>query len=203
MARVEALLRQCEAQSPYIPPPNTITISPQTQGPNVSVSVAVDLPDSCYYLGDWGQPVLVGNIAYADTQFWVNRIWYCLPMVTTVSTNYSLGPLSPGDYTFYFRVWGCQVKAEAFSVPEPSPPCLSISRLSDSQARLTWPTNATDYSLERAMALPASEWATVTNRPPVIGGQFVLTVEVSGGHNFYRLTHPDPPHGFRGCEESS
>jgi hypothetical protein len=180
---------QCQAQapSPYLPPPDSVTISPQTQGSNVSVTVAVDLPDSCYYVGGWGQPTLVGSIAYVDTQFWVQRIWYCLPMVTTVSTNYSLGALLPGNYSFYLLVWGFQVKAAAFSVPEPSPPRLTISRLSDSQVRLSWPTNATNYSLERAVALPAPEWVTMTNRPPVIGDEFVLTIDSVGGQAFYRL----------------
>jgi hypothetical protein len=193
IALVLRAVSDCGAQpaaSPYIPPLSSITIRPQTQGPNVSVSVAVDLPDSCHYVGDWGQPTLIGNIANVDTQFWVITNLMCFPVIIAVSTNYNLGALSPGDYTFYFRVWGFQVKARAFSVPEPSPPSLSISRLTDSQARLSWPTNAANYLLECATALPAPEWAAVTNRPQVIGDQFLLTIDLSGGHNFYRLRRP-------------
>lgn len=179
----------CEAQSasPYIPPPLSITISAQTQGENVSVAVQVALPDTCHYVGNWGQPMLVGNTAYVDTQFWVLTNMICFPVIITVSTNYSLGTLSPGNYNFYFLAWGVAVKEEAFSVPEPSPPHLGILRLSSSQARLSWRTNATNYSLECAMALPASEWVTVTNRPPVIGDEFALTIDLTGGHKFYRL----------------
>ena len=183
---------ECRAQpSPlYIPPPQAITISPRTNGPTVSVSVAVRFPNYCYSVTDWGQPVIVGNIAYVDTQvrwfFWL----FCPDAVLTVSTNYDLGSLPPGNYTFYFLAWGEQVKGEAFSVPEPGPPRLSISALSAAQARLSWPTNAADYLLERATALPAPEWAAVTNRPPVIGDQFVLTIDLPGGHTFYRLRRP-------------
>lgn len=179
---------ECEAQSasPYVPPPLSITISPQTNGATVSVAVDVALPDSCHSVSNWGQPLLVGDRVYVDAQF-LRWPLICFPVIITVSTNYGLGTLPPGNYYFHFLAWGVEVKAEAFSVPEPSPPRLIISRLSSSQARLRWPTNAPNYSLECAMALTAPEWVTVTNRPPVIGDKFALTIDLPGGHKFYRL----------------
>jgi len=103
----------------------------------VSLAVQVDLPDSCHYVGDWGQPMLVGNTAYVNTQFWAITNMMCFPIVITVSTNYSLGTLPPGNYNFYLLAWGMAVKAEAFSVSEPGPPRLSILRLNSSQVRLS------------------------------------------------------------------
>ncbi len=178
------------ASAPYIPPPVSVTISPQTQGGNVSVAVQVDLPNSCHYVGSWGQPVLAGNAAYVDTQFWAITNMMCFPVIISVSTNYYLGALPLGDYTFYFRAWGMTVKAEPFRVSAPGVPRLSILRLSNAQARLSWPTNAAAYTLESAPALPAPEWTTVTNRPSVLGDEFVLAIDSAGAQMLYRLRRP-------------
>jgi hypothetical protein len=182
---------ECGAQppSPYIPPPFTVTIGPQTNGGSVSVTVSVDLPDTCHYVGSWGQPVLDGNSVYVDAQFWLSYS-YCFPVITTVSTNYSFGTLPAGNYTFSFRAWGTLIKTQAFSVPEPGPPRLNILRLTNSQVRISWPTNATNYSLQRAGVLPPQEWITVTNSPAVIAEEFVLTADLAPGQTFYRLRTP-------------
>ncbi len=175
------------AAAPYIPPPVSVTISPQTQGGNVSVAVEVLLPDTLHYVGGWGQPMLVGNTAYADTQFWVITNMVGFPVIIPVSTNYSLGMLPPGNYSFCFRAWGVTVKTEGFSVAGPSPPRLRILRLSSSQARLSWPTNATDYALHCALALPTPEWVAVTNLSSVVGDEFALTIDLTGGQKLYAL----------------
>ncbi len=156
----------------------------------MSVAVQVDLPDSCPYVGSWGQPMLLRNIAYVDTQFWVVTNIMCSMAIFPVSRDYDLGPLPPGNYTFYFRAWGMTVKAEAFLVPEPSSPRLSILRLSNPQAGLSWPTNATNYARAWALVLPAQTWSAVTNRLPVIGDEFALPIDLAGAPKLYKLRRP-------------
>lgn len=69
-------------------------------------------------------------------------------------------------------------------------PKLELSLVGDQQARLTWPTNATGYTLEFATSLPATLWTTITNTPTVLSNQFALEVDTTGGSKFYRLRKP-------------
>ena len=56
---------------------------------------------------------------------------------------------------------------------------------------LSWPTNATGYSLQSATSLgTAAVWGTVSPPPVVVGGQNVVTTLVSGPRRFFRLMHP-------------
>jgi uncharacterized repeat protein (TIGR03803 family) len=56
---------------------------------------------------------------------------------------------------------------------------------------LTWPTNATGYTLQSATNLaPAAVWTTNSSPPVVIGGQNVVINTISGRQQFYRLSSP-------------
>ena len=182
---------ECQAQTtPYYPPATIVTISPQPDVGDVTVAVSVALPDACHYLGDWGQPTFVGQNVYVDTQFWVKTGVECAQVITTVSNKYDLGTLPPGDYTFVFQAWGRTIKTQTFTVPGSIPPCLSIFQLGGTTARLVWPTNATDYTLEYATALPAEQWTTVTNNYSAIGDAFILDVDLTVPQMFFRLHKP-------------
>ena len=52
---------------------------------------------------------------------------------------------------------------------------------------ITWPASATNYVLEAADMLSASNWTAVTNKPIVQNGQSVLQLEPSGARKFFRM----------------
>jgi hypothetical protein len=195
---------QCRAQSsvPWIPPPSYVTIfSPRITGGSVSVTVEVVLPDACRYVGDWGQPLLFGNTVYVDAQFWRKVNVYCAQVISTVATQYDLGPLPPGDYIFVFQVWDTTVKMRSFSVPapepEPGPELLSISASVESQVELCWNT-ATNawYRVEYSSTRVTNQWTPLTSWFAGNGNAFCTNDNVVGqAQKFYRVarTSTQPP----------
>jgi hypothetical protein len=185
---------ECGAQTPnpYIPPPYAVNISPQTNGATVSVAVSVDLPDTCHSVGNWSQPLLLGNSVYVDAQFWRMPL-ICLPVIITVSTQYNLGTLPPGNYSFVFRAWGTTVKTQAFSVPVPDPPRLSIRV---SQVELCWDTaiNAW-YQLQYRSTLTTNQWLPLTLWFPGSGNQFCTNDAILAGQaqRFYQVARTNAP----------
>ncbi len=181
----------CPAQSvsPYTPPPSAVSISPQTNGGNVNVTVSVDLPDACHSVSDWGQPIMVGTNVYVDAQFWVTNT-ICAQVVTTISTNYSLGTLAPGDYTFSFQVWGNRVKSQEFSVPEPSPPLpVTITNVTvfDSYLQFSFPTQSNyTYTVQFTDLVVPAEWQVLTN---FLGDGTTATVStvITNGQQSFRV----------------
>ncbi len=167
---------QAQTRSPYNPPPYTVSISPHTNGGNVTMAVSVDLPDTCHHVGDWGQPLIVGTNVYVDAQFWVTNI-VCLPVVMTVSNNYALSELPPGDYTFSFQVWGNVVKSQAFSVPPPSPPqpvVITNVTVSDGYFQCSFPTQSNyTYAVQFIDSVRQTNWMMLTN---VLGDGSIATV---------------------------
>jgi uncharacterized repeat protein (TIGR03803 family) len=68
------------------------------------------------------------------------------------------------------------------------PPQLTIT-LSGNSVVLTWPTNATGFTLQSATNLILSAaWKTVSPAPVVISGQNTVTNAISGTQGFYRLS---------------
>jgi hypothetical protein len=177
---------ECWAQvgGPYVPPRSSIEITAKTNDAVVMTAVSVDLPNPCMSV-NWGQASLSGNTVFVNAQFsWSALI--CAQVITTVSTQYNLRTLPPGNYNFVFEAWGTQVQTQAFSVLAPQP-TLKIVQDGRGQGRLSWPTNAAAFSLECTTNLPLVEWATVTNSPAVEGTQFVLPINLGDPRRFYRL----------------
>lgn len=52
---------------------------------------------------------------------------------------------------------------------------------------ISWPTNATDFSLEYATDLPVTNWFPVSPTPAIVNGLNVVTNIMDGGKTFYRL----------------
>lgn len=75
-------------------------------------------------------------------------------------------------------------------VPGVTSTFLTVRKLDNSQALLTWSTNATGYVLETAASLPAMTWSSVTNAVEIAGDQFAVTVETASGRQFFRLHKP-------------
>jgi len=66
------------------------------------------------------------------------------------------------------------------------PPSLGIVAQSGSTVRLSWPTNASDYTLQSTATLTPSQWTTVTTSRVVVGDQITVTQPVAKTQ-FYRL----------------
>ena len=64
---------------------------------------------------------------------------------------------------------------------------LVIRRLEDIHVTISWSTNATGYVLEYAPVLPAFTWTTATNAPEIINEDFVVTLDICSGQQFFRL----------------
>jgi hypothetical protein len=60
-------------------------------------------------------------------------------------------------------------------------------QVSGANVVLTWPTNATGFTLEFATNLASSVWNTNSAPTIVIGGQNTVTNPISGTQMFYRL----------------
>jgi outer membrane protein assembly factor BamB len=70
---------------------------------------------------------------------------------------------------------------------EELPVSLSV-RSSANALILSWPTNATGFTLQSTPSLtPPVTWLYVTNPPAVLGGLFTVTNPVSGDSQFFRL----------------
>jgi hypothetical protein len=65
--------------------------------------------------------------------------------------------------------------------PPAQPPALAITR-SGANLVISWPADATGFTLESAAALPASSWTAV---PGVTGNS--VTISPAGAASFYRL----------------
>lgn len=71
----------------------------------------------------------------------------------------------------------------------PFVPGLSAS-ISNGQFRLAWPVAASNFLLESATNLPATNWLTVAGGTNIVGSVCVATVPLSGPRKFFRLRKP-------------
>lgn len=181
----------CPAQR-YIPPPGSVTISPRTNGPAVSVSVRVDLPTPCESVDSWGTALRAGSTVLVDAEFW-SQAAFCVTIVKTVYHQYNLGALPPGEYNFVFRAWGTLVKTQTFSVGMPEQLRLSIHA---SQVELCWNTaNNAWYQLQFCPTLTANQWTPLTPWFPGNGGLFCTNevVNTREAQRYYRVARTNAP----------
>ena len=73
--------------------------------------------------------------------------------------------------------------AASLSAP---PPTLGIQLQTDSKVRLSWTTNAPDYSLQSTTNLLSPQWTPMTDGSAVVEDQITVTQPVAGTR-FYRL----------------
>ena len=71
--------------------------------------------------------------------------------------------------------------------PPISPPKLSILQ-SGTNVILTWPTNATGFTLQSITNIVSTNWSNVSPSPVTISGQYTVTNPISGTEKFYRLS---------------
>lgn len=61
------------------------------------------------------------------------------------------------------------------------------AQLSGNNFILSWPTNATGFTLEYAASLSAASWTTNSLSPAVVSGRYTVTNPITSGTKFYRL----------------
>src|ERR1039457_3596479 len=86
-------------------------------------------------------------------------------------------------------------KGTVFSLSLPQPQ-LTIIR-SGANVILTWPTNATGFTLQSTTNLVSPVvWSAVSPAPVLVNGQNAVTNSISGTQQFYRLSQPAIPSGM-------
>ena len=91
-----------------------------------------------------------------------------------------------GGHTIVATEYGT-VFAISLSPPPASPPRLTIT-LSGTNVLLTWPTNATGFTLQAITNIVSTNWTNVSPPPVIVGGQNTVTNAVPGAQKFYRLS---------------
>jgi len=100
-------------------------------------------------------------------------------------------PMFNGDYSD-FRIWnGALTAGQVANLYNAGPnviagPALRISA-AHSQITLTWPANATGFSLVSAASLTSGTWTPVSGTPTVLNGLNSLTLPASRVPTYYRL----------------
>jgi hypothetical protein len=75
----------------------------------------------------------------------------------------------------------------ASAITTPVQPSLSLAVVAPGVLILSWPTNATVFSLEQNAHLTPTNWLTVTNEITQVGGQNQVTIPTTGESGFFRL----------------
>jgi uncharacterized repeat protein (TIGR03803 family) len=87
-------------------------------------------------------------------------------------------------------VGGTSGNGTLFSISLPAVrPQLTINSAGENSV-LTWPTNASSFTLQFATNLLSSVWSTNLPAPVVVNGQCTLTNPISGQQQFFRLSQP-------------
>ena len=125
----------------------------------------------------------VGNVYYERTYDWSSTgVMTGNKLVTTQFTNSAALP--PGAYSLVVVANGISSDPFSFFIQ----PELAII-LSGTKVVLTWPANAMGFILESTTNLgPAAVWSTVLPSPVVVNGQDVVTNQISGAQEFFRLS---------------
>ncbi len=130
-----------------------------------------------------GTPVGTNTVTASSPGTWPSET---LGIATTqgfnnVIVHYDARPPTCQDYGVIFL-------ADNMSVtPAPEPPKLRILR-SANQIQLSWPTDATTFSLQSNTNMQDSNsWRVITNAPTVTGGNNAVGLPLEIGGHFFRL----------------
>jgi uncharacterized repeat protein (TIGR03803 family) len=95
-----------------------------------------------------------------------------------LSSNILYGTTSSGGTSSFGTI---------FSLTLPPPPQLTMSR-SGANLILTWPTNASGFTLQSTTNLFPAVWGSNSPAPIIVNGQDTVTNPISGTQKFYRLS---------------
>jgi uncharacterized repeat protein (TIGR03803 family) len=138
-----------------------------------------------------------GGVSNKSTVFRLNKdgsaysVLYSFGTNTVAGQNPYAGLLKGSDGAFYgtTRYGGENNQGTVFRLSLPiAPPQLTIIP-SGANVILTWPTNATGFTLQSTTNLASSAvWTTNSPAPVVVNGQNTVTNPISGAQQFYRLS---------------
>lgn len=100
---------------PYVLPGEGKVLTIQTQGTGTTVKATLVFPDSGYRVNGWGTVERQGNV-FTVNALTEHRGGFVLCVITTVTHDYDLGVLTPGNYTFVFKAQGQTVETKDFAI---------------------------------------------------------------------------------------
>ena len=99
----------------------------------------------------------------------------------TIGQQDASGAMTGGNYSLTGGFWAL------YAVQTPGAPLLTMS-VSGANVILSWPTNATGFTLESTRSLGAAAvWTTNSTVPVVVNGQNTVTNPITGAQMFFRL----------------
>ena len=126
-------------------------------------------------------PQLNGNDAFP------NPLTYDATGIAGQSFGYA--PMLTGYDTYILNLWMDYALtqltvADASVIAEPT---LHIARTPSNYLRLSWPTNASDFTLLHNSNFVRANWSVVTNAATVVGTTSEVVVPAANGARFFRL----------------
>jgi hypothetical protein len=103
--------------------------------------------------------------------------------------SFSYAPMLTGYDTCILSLW-MDYALTQFAVADASviaEPTLQIARTSSNYFRLSWPTNASDFTLLQNSVFVLANWSVVTNAATVVGTNSEVVVPAANGARFFRL----------------
>ncbi len=143
---------------------------------NLRIGLAQYFPDGKFQLNVFGE-IGKSYVLQASTNL---ATW--TPLFTFTSTNSPTVLVDTAAKDFKYRFY----RVADASALGASIPVMTLS-LSGKNVVVSWPTNATGFTLESATNLPAASWTSNSFAPAIVNGNFTVTNPVSGGTRFYRL----------------
>lgn len=103
-------------------------------------------------------------------------------------------PVFSGQY-WDFRIWnGALTSGQVANLYAAGPDVIAGPKLQISgaglQVTVSWPANATEFTLQSRTNLVSGTWINVSGTPTVVNGQNTLTIPTSQASIFYKLSSP-------------
>ena len=162
-----------------------------------------------------GSSGVLTNVGPVQDTYSATNVAYLLPIRLNTPTNrivlwtnmlkeYDCGiweAPANGNYDFKFTVVDKNASSSGYAlafdyvkfvpatVETPVAPTLTANR-QGGQLVLSWPTNSTNFFLQYASELPASNWFPIAPSPAILNGHYFVTNSLTGEKTFYRLTQP-------------
>jgi hypothetical protein len=169
----------------------TTTITVQNTAPRVNAGADIGLPaggplTSYGFLEDRGADTFTGRVDYGD-----GTGWQALPLVnSTFSFNHTFP--SNGLYKTTVEITdddGAKGADSLYVVV--GPPRLSITKVSPTSVRLSWPDHPADFRLQRRLTLSStSVWQNISANITTANGTNSANMNLPAGQHYWRLTWP-------------
>jgi hypothetical protein len=141
-----------------------------------------------------GGPPLLQFTAITGRSYWILgssdlRAWTPLSFQVPAEGSNALA------HSYYFASDVRTVQVEPTQPVGASPPTLGFARQGN-QVVLSWPTNATGFTLVSAATLSTTVWTPVASAPLIVGGKYLVADGLKAPEQFYKLSST-PVHFFK------